>query len=243
MTGDSDCFIKLTQINGGKVSFGGNCKGRIVGCGTVNIGSLTINNVSLVESLNYNLLNISQLCDTGFKINFQEDICSRTSKDLSQSFTGRRHGNIYLLDIKPKSSQCLISIQDEEKLWHRKLGHVNMKQIANISFKKLVRGLPNLSYQKSESCTPCVLEKHVRSSLKPINQISTNRVLQLLHMNLFGPTITQSIGGKKYYLVIVDDYSCFTWVFFLASKSEAFSHFLKFAKKVQNEKGYVISSI
>jgi len=76
MTGDSNCFIKLVQVNGGKVSFGGNSKGRIVGYGTVKIGSLMINNVSLVEELNYNLLNISQLCDIGFKINFQEGICS-----------------------------------------------------------------------------------------------------------------------------------------------------------------------
>lgn len=76
-----------------------------------------------------------------------------------------------------------------------------MKQIAKISFKKLVRGLPNLAYQKSELCTPCVLGKQVRSFFKSVNQVSTNRVLQLLHIDLFEPTRTQSIGGKKYYLV------------------------------------------
>jgi len=59
MTGDSSCFIKLIRLNGGKVSFGGNIKEKIIGCGIVKIGSLTINNVSLVESLNYNLLSIS----------------------------------------------------------------------------------------------------------------------------------------------------------------------------------------
>lgn len=149
---------------------------------------------------------------------------------------GRRHGNIYLLDVKPDESQCLISIHDEANLWHRKLRHVNMKQIAKISAKKLVRGLPNLSYQKSDLCTPCILGKQVRNSFKPINQVSTNHVLQLLHMDLFGPTRMQSIGGKKYCLVIVDDYSRFTWVYFLASKSETFSYFEKFAKNVQNEK-------
>jgi len=101
MTRYSSFFIKLMKVNGRKVSFGGNSKGRIVGFGTVKIESLTINNVSLVEGLNYNLLSISQLCDTGFKINFQEGICLGTSKDSSQTFTGRRHGNIYLLDIKP----------------------------------------------------------------------------------------------------------------------------------------------
>jgi len=62
-------------------------------------------------------------------------------------------------------------------------------------------------------------------------------------MDLFGLTRTQSIGGKKFCLIIVDDYSRFTWVYFSANKSEAFSHLSKFAKKVQNEKGYAISSI
>jgi len=172
------------QVNGGKVSFSGNSKWRIVGCGIVKIGSLTINNVSLVKLLNYNLLGINQLCSTSFKFDFQEGICSGTSKDFFQTFTGRRHGNIYLLDIKPEKSQCLIKIQKEANLWHRKLGHINMKRIAKILAKKLVRGLPNLTYQKSELCTPCVLGKHVRNSFKSINQVLTNRVMQLLHMDL-----------------------------------------------------------
>lgn len=100
-----------------------------------------------------------------------------------------------------------------------------MKQIANISSKNLVRGLPNLTYQKSELYTPCVLGKQVRSTFKFTNQVSTDHVLQFLHMDLFEPTKIQSIGRKRYYLVIVDDYSRFTWVYFLASKSEAFFHF------------------
>jgi len=78
MARDSSYFIKLVILNGRKVSFRGNIKGKIVGCGTVKIESLTINNVSLVEGLNYNLLSISQLCDTGFKINFQGN-CSGMS--------------------------------------------------------------------------------------------------------------------------------------------------------------------
>lgn len=126
MVGDSSCFIKLMQVNGGKVSFGGNSKGRVVRYETVKIGSLTITNVSLVEGLNYNLLSISQLCDIGFKIYFQEETCSGTSKDSSHTFTGQRHENIYLLDIKPEKSQRLISIQKEANLWHRKLGYINM---------------------------------------------------------------------------------------------------------------------
>jgi len=136
------------------------------------------------------------------------------------------------MDIKQESSQCFIYIKDEANIWHRKLSHVNTKQIAKISSKKLVRGLPNLTYQKSELCTPCVLRKHVRSSFKHINQVSINRTLLLLHIDFFGPIRTQGIGGKRYYLVIMNDYSRFIWVYFLVNKSKALSHFSKFTKKV-----------
>jgi len=82
MTGDSSKFIKFTRFNGGSISFGGNNKGKIIGKGTVGIGNLTIRNVSFVKGLNYNLISIGQLCDTGYKIYFQEDKCLSTSKDL-----------------------------------------------------------------------------------------------------------------------------------------------------------------
>jgi len=62
-------------------------------------------------------------------------------------------------------------------------------------------------------------------------------------MDIFGPTRTQSLEGKMYCLVIVDDYTKNTWIFFLTHKHEAFSHFSIFAKRVQNEKGYTISCI
>ena len=73
--------------------------------------------------------------------------------------------------------------------------------------------------------------------------LTTSRLLQLLHMDLFGLTRTLSLGGKQYALVIVDDYSRFTWTYFLAHKDETIGFFSKFCKKVQNEKGFTITSI
>jgi len=157
--GDSGSFIKLEKQKGGSVSFGENSKGRIVGQGTMKIGSLIINNFSLVKGLYYNFLSVSQLCDIGFRINIQENICSRINHIFSRSFIGQRHGNIYLLDINIESSQCPISIQDEANLWHRKLGHISMKQIAKLSSKKLFCIFPRVVYQKTELCTACILGK------------------------------------------------------------------------------------
>ena len=65
--------------------------------------------------------------------------------------------------------------------------------------------------------------------------MSTTRVLELVHMDLFGPTTYKSLGGNLYYLMIVDDYSRYTWVFFLHDKTEVAACFKKFAKRAQNE--------
>ena len=65
--------------------------------------------------------------------------------------------------------------------------------------------------------------------------LSTSRVLELLHMDLFRPTTYASLGGNKYCLVLVDDYSWYTWTFFMQDKAEVTSIFKKFTKNAQNQ--------
>jgi len=86
-------------------------------------------------------------------------------------------------------------------------------------------------------------KKKKKSSFKPINVVSTSRPLELLDMDLFGPFRTMSLGGNYYALVIVDDYSCFTWTLLIATKDKAYHVFKRFAKVIQNEKNCGISSI
>ena len=85
-----------------------------------------------------------------------------------------------------------------------------MHTISKLSKKNLVKGLPKLAYQKDLICDSCVKRKHQKSSFQRKNLISTTRPLELLHMNLFGPSSTLSLGGKTYCFVIIDDYSRFT---------------------------------
>ena len=85
--------------------------------------------------------------------------------------------------------------------------------------------------------------KQIKNSFKNKNFISTTRPLELLHMDLFGPSRTPSLGGKSYAFVIVDDFSRYTWVLFLSQNNEAFYEFSKFCNKVQNEKGFTITCI
>ncbi|GKB40935.1 retrovirus-related pol polyprotein from transposon TNT 1-94 [Tanacetum coccineum] len=130
---------------------------------------------------------------------------------------------------------------DTSTLWHRRLGHANMRLLQSLSFKELVRNLPKLKFKAF--CDACNIGKQVHESHKAKNMVSTTKCLELLHMDLFGPSAVQSYGGNFYTLVIVDDYSRYTWTRFLKHKNEAFDHFEILSKKIQVQKGCPIISI
>jgi hypothetical protein len=105
--------------------------------------------------------------------------------------------------------------------WHRRLGHVGMKQLNRLIKHDLVRGLKDVVFEKDKLCSSCIM--------------STSKAFDLLHMDLYGPTQYTSISGNKYGFVIVDDYTRYTWVFFLVDKSDVFVAFKSFIKGIHNE--------
>ncbi|GJU04772.1 retrovirus-related pol polyprotein from transposon TNT 1-94 [Tanacetum coccineum] len=133
-------------------------------------------------------------------------------------------------------------IDENSTLWHRRLGHANMCLIQSLASKELVRNLPKLKFDQ-HFCNACKIKNQAHASHKAKNVVSTTRCLELLHMDLFGPSAVQSYGGNLYTLVIIDDYSRYTWTRFLKSKNQAFEKFENFNKKIQNQLGCSIVSI
>ena len=123
-------------------------------------------------------------------------------------------------------------LKDDSWLWHRRLRHTSMIIISILSKKNLV-----------DTCDACQFGKQVKNSFKSKKFISTSRLLQLLHMDLFGLSMTTNLDGKYYAFVIVDDFLRFKWILFLAYKDDVLKDFTTFCKKIQNEKGYTITSI
>jgi len=109
--------------------------------------------------------------------------------------------------------------------------------------KDLVIGLPKLRFEKDHICETCQKGKQIKNSFKLKNVISSSKPLELLHMDLFGPSRTTSLGGNYYALVIVDDFSRYTWTLFLESKSDAFSALKNLARRLQNTKSNNSGSI
>ncbi|GJX89592.1 retrovirus-related pol polyprotein from transposon TNT 1-94 [Tanacetum coccineum] len=122
------------------------------------------------------------------------------------------------------------------------IGHANMRLIQSLASKELVRNLPKLKFDQ-HFCDACKIRKQAHASHKAKNIVSMTRCLELLHMDLFGPSAVRSYGGNRYTLVIVDDYSRYTWTRFLKDKTEAFDQFEIFSKKIQNQLGCTIVSI
>jgi len=138
---------------------------------------------------------------------------------------------------------CLLTRNDESWLWHRRLAHIHMHHLNRLASKELVVGLPKLKFERDRLCEACQKGKQTKSSFKQLNVVLTPRPLELLHMDLFGPSRTMSLHDNYYGLVIVDNYSLFTWTLFVATKIETYHDFKKFAKVIQNEKNCGISSI
>nr|GEY77149.1 hypothetical protein [Tanacetum cinerariifolium] len=131
--------------------------------------------------------------------------------------------NVNLKNIIPSGDlTCLFAkaTLDESKLWHRRLGHVNFKTINKLVKGNLVRGLPSKVFTNANSCVGCKKGKQHRASCKSKTVSYVDQPLFRLHMDLFGPTFVKSLSKKSYCLVITNDYSIFSWVFFLASKNE-----------------------
>jgi len=150
---------------------------------------------------------------------------------------GKRINNVYLLDISsPCSIGCLLSKHDESWLWHKTIAHIHMNHLNKLISKDLVIGLPKLKFEKDHICEACQKGKQVKNSFKIKNVVSSLKPLELLHMDLFGPSRILSLGGNYYALVIVDDFSRYTWTLFLESKSDAISTFKKLARRLQNTK-------
>ncbi|GJV59216.1 retrovirus-related pol polyprotein from transposon TNT 1-94 [Tanacetum coccineum] len=162
-------------------------------------------------------------------------ISRKRSVDL---LSGSGDTNLYTIsldDILKTSLVYLLSKLSKTKswLWHHHLSHLNFGTLNKLAKDGLARGIPRLKFQKDHLCSACALGKSNKSSHQPKAEDTNQEKLYLLHMDLCGPMHVASINGKRYILVVVDDYSRFTWVRFLRTKDEAPEAIIKCTKNIQ----------
>nr|GEV37719.1 retrovirus-related Pol polyprotein from transposon TNT 1-94 [Tanacetum cinerariifolium] len=238
MTGDRSQLINFVQKFIGTFKFGNDHVAKIMGYGDYKIGNVTILRVYFVEGLGHNLFLVGQFCDSDLEVAFCQCTCFIRNLDGVDLLTGSQGNNLYTLslqDMMASSPICLFSKAFKTKswLWQRRLSHLNFGAINHLAKQGLVRGFPKLKFEKDHLCSVCAMGKSMKKSHKPKSEDTNQEKLYLLHMDLCGPMRVESVNGKKYILVIVDDYSRFTWVKFLRSKDEALDFIIKFLKMIQ----------
>jgi hypothetical protein len=225
MMGEKKMFTSYVKNKDSQdaIIFGDGNQGKVKGLGKIAITSEhSISNVFLVESLGYNLLYVSQLCNMGYNYLFTNiDVSIFRRSDGSLAFKGVLDNKLYLVDFSKENADldaCLMAKTNMGWLWHRRLAHVGMKNLHKLLKGDHVLGLTDVCFEKDIPCAACQVEKQVGSTHYSKNVMTTSRPLELLYIDLFGPVAYLSIEGSKYGLVIVDDFSRFTWVFFLQDK-------------------------
>ncbi|GJR00360.1 putative ribonuclease H-like domain-containing protein [Tanacetum coccineum] len=191
MTGNKEKLVDFVKIVGGTMTFGGG-DGKITGKGTIRTSKLDFENVYYE-----------------FQLPENSQVVLRVP----------RRNNLYcfnLTDIKPKRDvTCLLAKASlvESTKWHRRMAHVNFKNMNKLAKHGLVNGLPSKLFTNEHNCVVCNKGKQHKASYKAITTVSTiSAPLQLLHIDLFGPTSIRSIDHKYYYLVVTNDFSMFTWL-------------------------------
>ncbi|GJY79782.1 retrovirus-related pol polyprotein from transposon TNT 1-94 [Tanacetum coccineum] len=238
MTGDRSLLRNFIEKFMGTVRFGNDNFAAITGYGDYIHGNITICHVYYVEGLGHNLFSVGQFCDGDLEVAFRSNTCYVRNLEGDDLLTGGRDSNLYTIsisDMAASSPVCLMSKATSTKswLWHRRLSHLNFGTINDLTRLDLVDGLPKFKYGKDHLCSACERGKSKKASHPPKLVPSDHSKLELLHMDLCGPMRVASINGKRYILVIVDDYSRYTWVYFLRSKDETPEIIKKFIAQAQ----------
>ncbi|GFX78163.1 retrovirus-related Pol polyprotein from transposon TNT 1-94 [Trichonephila clavipes] len=250
---DKSLFLDLKPITNMKMSLATEDKScPVEGIGTLRFrvkykGSfheITLTDVLFNPKLRRNLLSGSRLESKGAHFVGTKGKINVFNKDWIKLFSATRHEHLYFFKpdhyIIPKSKEISFFSDVTAKtkngsieIWHQRFCHVNNDYLVKTSKNDSVKGLPRLNDNGKTHCIPCKLAKSKRVSFKKTGAVRSKRPLELLHMDLCGPMPTESQGGNKYFLSIIDDYSRKVTVFPIRNKSDVFHTFIRFQKRAE----------
>ncbi|CAJ2628037.1 unnamed protein product [Trifolium pratense] len=200
-------------------------------------GKVIISEVLYVPGMNCNLLSLGQLVQRGFSVSMEDNALKLFDKMknliLMCSLSNNR---TYKCRISSVDMMCMSTtvIDEIEALWHKRYGHLNYRSLSDLNSKELVYGLPKFKTKKS-ICEICVKSKHSRKPFVAEMPKRASGVLQVIHSDIYGPFEAALLGGSKYFITFVDEYSIMIWLYTLKLKSEALEVFKKFKVLIEKE--------
>jgi hypothetical protein len=225
MTGDRHKFKEMDHAITGKVRFGDDSTVEIQGRGTILFqgkfgDQWVLSDVYYIPKLRSNLISLGQLTEIGLRVELDDDMLEVSEKNPSRLImqVQRSLNRMYKIELNPVDpSYLMANIGDEAWLWHGRLGHINFRSLKQLAKKEMALGVPVIRHP-DQVCRDCLVAKQTRAPIPNKANWHSEEVLNLVHVDLCGPTTPVTAGGNKYFMLLVDDCSRWMRVYMLKSK-------------------------
>ncbi|GJW27376.1 retrotransposon protein, putative, ty1-copia subclass [Tanacetum coccineum] len=247
MTPMLDLFYDFLECDGGRVLLGDNRECKIRGIGKVRVqlkdgSSFVLHNVRFIPELKRNLISMGTLEKEGYTVKMQSGKIKVIIGSRVVLSGTRRDNCVYSLDGHALAGDLNVSVKEKDSLaqvWHKRLGHISEARL-HVLEKQCLFGKKSLG--KLDFCENYILGKSHQVSFS-VGRHTTQGVIDYVHSDLWGPSQVESLGGKRYFLSIVDDYSRRVWVYILMFKHEAFGKFKEWKQLVENQTGRTVKKV
>uniref|UniRef100_A0ACD5U8P7 Uncharacterized protein n=1 Tax=Avena sativa TaxID=4498 RepID=A0ACD5U8P7_AVESA len=241
MTGDASVFAQLDRSISGKVCFGDGSVVDIHGRGTVLFAIDSERHRQLVDvywipRLKSNIVSIGQLDESGFPTHVEGGFMTVHDNDkVLVAKVPRSRNRLYIVHLRIVQPVCLAAhVDDEAWRWHSRFAHQSFDSLEKMSRNGMVRGMPAIRHVE-QLCEACIAGKHRRASFPAVAKYRAAEPLELVHADLCGPITPATIGGKRYFLLMVDNHSRYMWLTLLKTKGEAAAAIRRFQAEAQKE--------
>ncbi|KAL1208699.1 Retrovirus-related Pol polyprotein from transposon TNT 1-94 [Cardamine amara subsp. amara] len=248
MCPSNEWFEIYTIVDGGNIKMANSSVSKVAGIGSIRIKThdgrfVTLNDVRHVPSMEKNLISVSLLDSRGFQYSGGDGVL-KVYQGSDVILKGFMRGTLYILQGSTVSGSVNVASaeihkEDMTKLWHMRLGHMSERGMQILSKENLLCGH---EVKSLEFCEHCVFGKLHRSKFSKAAHI-TKGTLYYIHSDCWGPARVDSLGGHRYFVSFIDDYSRKTWVIMLKHKNEAFKNFREWKTLVENQTGKKIKRL
>jgi hypothetical protein len=234
MAASEAVYSSLDACKGPPILMGDNSSVEVTGKGRIELTNGSFENVVHVAKLSVNLLSVYQITNSSTRNKF---IFTPNSLDIYDMQTNSRvatdevnhQSRLYTFSefIEPDSALLLTHADESSRIWHERFEHLNFRYMQQLRKHILVDGLPDIHFSKGV-CEGCVLGTHPQEKFDKGKSQRASAPLDMIHSDLMGPFPHTSIKKVRFVLIFVDDFSRFTWIYFLRKKSEVFQHLKDF---------------
>jgi transposase InsO family protein len=241
MMGCRAAFSELDEKHAGSVRFGDGSWVQIRGRDTVlfqckNGEHRALTDVYYIPELRSSIVSLGQLDEHGAEVLIRNGVLRIRDQDgRLLAKVSRSRNRLYLLDLKVEQPVCLAAAYAEEPwLWHGRFGHLSFEALGRLG--KMVTGMPRIEHAR-ELCDSCLAGKQRRLPFPKAAKHRAAAQLELVHGDLCGPITPATHGGRKYFLLLVDDCSRYMWLQLLTSKGDATDAIKTFKQRAEAESG------